>query len=65
VCWEPGSIQGKTAGLFLVSADTQGHIIVWDVQQGKSTGVIQDGTKPILGIEDLNLSKYWHNIVFN
>ncbi|XP_065339644.1 WD repeat-containing protein 11-like [Cloeon dipterum] len=48
ICWEPGSIQGKTAGLFLASADSQGHIIVWDVQQGKAAGILQEGSKAIL-----------------
>jgi hypothetical protein len=39
---EPSSLQ-------LVSSDTTGHIIVWDVVVGNPRAVLQEGNKPILG----------------
>lgn len=41
---EPSSLQ-------LVSSDTTGHIIVWDVVVGNPRTVLQEGNKPILDME--------------
>jgi hypothetical protein len=42
---EPSSLQ-------LISSDTTGHIIVWDVVVGNPKAVLQEGNKPILGKEN-------------
>jgi hypothetical protein len=45
---EPSSLQ-------LVSSDTTGHIIVWDVVVGNPRTVLQEGNKPILGKENVTV----------
>jgi hypothetical protein len=39
--------------LHLVSSDTTGHIIVWDVAAGNPRAVLQEGSKPVLGKENV------------
>ncbi|XP_067012842.2 WD repeat-containing protein 11 [Anabrus simplex] len=38
----------EPASLELVSSDTTGHIIVWDVAAGTPLAVLQEGSKPVL-----------------
>ncbi|PSN34557.1 WD repeat-containing protein 11 [Blattella germanica] len=54
VLWEKHS-QNKASSepplLQLVSSDTTGHIIVWDVADGNPQAVLQEGNKPVLDME--------------
>ncbi|KAJ4431502.1 hypothetical protein ANN_20100 [Periplaneta americana] len=53
VLWERSS-QNKSnndSSLQLVSSDTTGHIIVWDVAVGNPKAVLHEGNKPVLDME--------------
>jgi hypothetical protein len=45
----------SSTSLQLVSSDTTGHIIVWDVVVGNPRAVLQEGNKPVLGKECMRI----------
>lgn len=54
VLWERSNRNKSTdepSTLQLVSSDTTGHIIVWDVVVGNPRAVLQEGSKPVLDME--------------
>lgn len=56
VLWSP-VVRNKvddTASVELVSADSTGHIIHWDITIGSPLVVLQDGNKPVLAMEWVN-----------
>ncbi|GLH00339.1 Uncharacterized protein GBIM_06748 [Gryllus bimaculatus] len=50
VLWEKAQTS-RSPAIDLVSSDTTGHIIVWDVTSGIPHGVLQEGSKPVLDMQ--------------
>ena len=49
--------------LRLASGDTAGHVIIWDISQGKPLTEFSDGTKPILDLEWLVTQDACHDLL--
>ena len=54
---------GCSYSLRLASADTTGHIIVWDVSQGISLSEFSDGSKPVLDLHWLWTQDASHDLL--
>lgn len=54
---------GCPYSLRLASADTTGHIIIWDVSQGISLSEFSDGSKPVLDLHWLWTQDASHDLL--